>query len=141
MKVIFPNGDIKEVKDGYARNFLFPQKLALVATDGNLKIALKNKQNKLEEQKIHEELGREWAVKLNEITLTIKVKASDKGHLFVGLHTKEIAEALNRDFNIALNPEWIELAKPIKAVGEYVLPVTLGKTKGELKLLLLHERE
>ncbi|MEK7586508.1 MAG: 50S ribosomal protein L9 [Patescibacteria group bacterium] len=134
MKVIFPNGDIKEVKDGYARNFLFPQKLAQVATEGNLKIALKNKQNKLEKQKIHDELGKELVSKFSEITVKIKVKASEKGHLFVGLHAKEITEALNKQFNISINPDWIELDKPIKATGLHILPVTLGKSKGEIKL-------
>lgn len=142
MKVIFLNdvrgvgrrGDIKEVKDGYARNFLFPQNLAKEATEGNLKTALKNKEQKLEKQKIHDELGRELAAKLADFTVRIKAKASDKGHLFVGLHDKEIAEALYKQFNISVNPEWIELDKPLKATGTHRLPVTLGKSKGEIKL-------
>ncbi len=142
MKVIFLNdvrgvgrrGDVKEVKDGYARNFLFPQKLALEASAGNLKTAEKNRQNKLEGQKIQDELGRELVVKLKEITVIIKAKASEKGHLFVGLHAKEVAEALNKQFNISLSPDWIELDKPLKATGAHVLPVTLGNSKGEIKL-------
>ena len=142
MKVIFLNdvrgvgrrGDIKEVKDGYARNFLLPGKLATLATESNLKITEQNKKLKLEEQKIHDELGKELVSKFAEITVKIKAKASEKGHLFVGLHTKEIAEALNKQFNISLNPDWIELDKPIKATGQHTLPVTLGKSRGELKL-------
>ena len=125
MKVILKQ-DIKEKKkkdqvinaaDGYARNFLFPKGLAVPADAGNMN-GLKAKQDSNAFRK-GEELkeAKEIAEKMKKITVKMKVKAGENGKLFGGVTSKEIAEALKKDFNIDVDKKKVMIKDAIKVAG------------------------
>lgn len=133
MKVIL-NSDIKGVgkkdeiinaNDGYARNFLFPKKLAVEANSENL-AKLKAKRDSQNFKKVEEKAEAEKiAEKLKEITLTLKVKAGENGKIFGGVTTKEIAENLNSQYNIQIDKKRINLQETIKTLGRFFVEIKL----------------
>lgn len=142
MKVIL-SADIKGVgkkdqvinaSDGYARNFLLPRKLAVEANQENMsKLKSKNdsKQYKKDQDK---EKAKEIADKLSKILVKIKVKAGENGKIFGGVSSKEIAEALEKDYNIIVDKKKIELKETIKVLGITTVNIKLfegiiGKVK------------
>lgn len=109
--------EVKEVREGYARNFLFSRGLAVPATDAALRQLLEaaiKKERRIALDKLHyEALARE----LSGITLSFKVKTPAKGKLFGSVNAAQIhAEFLKKKLDI--KKEWIDLERPIKAVGE-----------------------
>ena len=114
---------VVEVSDGYARNFLFPKKLAVVADAGTLADA-KNKeaakQFRLKEEKAAAEV---LAAKINEITLKIKTQAGADGRLYGSVTTKDIAEKLKSEYKIDIDKRKFSLQDPIKSYGTYHVDV------------------
>jgi len=111
MKVIIKKtSEIKNVKDGYARNYLIPQGLAILAT--NLAVQeLEKQQAKIKKQ----------AQKLEKIKLDIELKIGEKGKAFGAITAKDIAEKLN------LDKKQVLLEEPIKKPGEYKIAIDLGQ--------------
>ncbi len=124
-KTLGKKGEVVNAKEGYARNFLFPKKVAIEATPANMKV-LEN-QKKLQEQKEQEILAE--AKKLEEelvkITLVIKTKSGENGKLFGSITTKEIAELLKETHNIDIDKRKLELEDSIKSVGNYTVKAKL----------------
>ena len=114
-----------EVSDGYARNFLFPRKLAIPA-DNQAMSELRNKQAAAQ-HKIDTEraAARETAAKLEGIKLVFKVGAGADGRLYGSVTSKEIAEKLAAEHKITVDKRKISLPEPIKAYGSYDLDVRL----------------
>ncbi len=115
--------EVKNVKEGYARNFLFPQNLAKPATKSNLEWLEKEKE--LEVRKMEEQLKAVQAqvVKIDGFELEIKVKVGEKGELFESINQKRISAQLKAaGFEIA--PEQIQLLEPIKDLGEHKVKIT-----------------
>ncbi len=114
---------IIDVSDGYARNFLFPKKLAIAADAGTLADA-KNKESakqfRLKEEKAAAEV---LAAKINEITLKINTQAGADGRLYGSVTTKDIAEKLKADYKIDIDKRKFSLQEPIKAYGTYHVDV------------------
>jgi large subunit ribosomal protein L9 len=122
---------IVEVAGGYADNVLFPSKKAIPATPKNVE-ALNRKISSTKALKELEHGLLESAIKsLPEETLTIKVKANEKGHLFSSIGEDEIVEALSQK-RINLSTKNIVLAKPIKEIGQYKIQIIEGSYKKEL---------
>jgi len=126
--------DIKDVANGYATNFLFPKKLAQLAIDSKLKEVEVLKERYAAERKVQAKLLEKDFKSLEKAEATITAKANEQGHLFQGLHTEEILEALRRDAQINLDPDMVKLPQAIKAVGEFQIPVTVGEKAGTFKL-------
>ena len=135
MKVILKQ-DIKSVEkkdqvinaaDGYARNFLFPKKLAVPADSGNMN-NLKAKNESIAYRK-GEDLkeAKEIAEKMKSITVKIEVKAGENGRLFGAVTAKEIAEALKRDFNIIVDKKKVLLSESIKVAGVSKVDIKLNE--------------
>ena len=117
VKSIGKKDEIVNVSDGYARNFLFAKNLAVEATAGNM-AKLKNKKNSEDFKKSKEkEQAEELAKKLGKITLEFKVKSGEKGKIFGGISSKEIAEKLKNDYQIEIDKKKIDLKEPIKILG------------------------
>ncbi len=118
-------GDMINVSDGYARNFLFPRKLAIEASTQALN-DYKNreaaKQHRLDEEKANAENA---AKVLEGKSVHITAKAGSNGRLFGSVTSKEIAEQLKKDFAIAVDKRKITLAEDIKAFGSYQADVKL----------------
>lgn len=119
-------GELKEVSDGYARNFLFPKKLAVEATADNIntmKLQEKAKQAQIAKEKAE---ARENAEKLKECTVKISAKAGSNGKLFGAVTSKEISDALAAQYNIEIEKNKIVQAEPIKTYGSFEVKVKLG---------------
>ena len=119
-------GQMVEVSEGYARNFLLPRKLAIAATtDAINTMNLKEKARKAEEarQKAEAEATVE---KLKECMVKLTAKAGNGGRLFGAVTTKEISEGLKAQFNIDIPKQKLVLDDPIKAFGSYQIKAKLG---------------
>lgn len=133
MKVIFlkdvkgkgKKGEVKNVADGYAQNFLFKQGLAIEATPANLK-ALEAQKNKRKKE-AEEELARAKKLKEKIDTLTVELfaKAGEGGRLFGSITSKQIAEALQQQHDIKIDKRKIELDDAIRALGYTNVPIKL----------------
>lgn len=120
------SGDIVDVKDGYARNYLLPQDLAEMATDGSLKNREKNLERiKQKAEKLHNEaLSRaELIEKLGK--LRIEVKAGENGKLFGAITTKRLSELLQEKTGVEVDRRNISLNNPINMIGEYKMLIKL----------------
>ena len=135
IKGVGKKDEIINASDGYARNYLFPKKLAVEANAENLS-KLKAKQNSQEFKKNNErEDAKALANKLSEITLKINVKAGVNGKIFGGVTAKEIAENLKSQYNIEIDKKKIVLQDTIKNVGTFNVEIKLFEgVIGKLKV-------
>lgn len=119
-------GDLINVSDGYARNFLFPKNLAVEADSAALS-ELKSRQAAAEHHKEEEiAAAKALADKLSGKTVTLKAKAGSSGRLFGSITSKEIAEEINRVFSVSIDKKKLTVAD-IKNFGEYTAEVKLYK--------------
>jgi large subunit ribosomal protein L9 len=132
-------GDVVNVKDGYARNFLIPQNVAYVALKGNLKaLEEEKKQHALRDQK-GERDAQKLADKLENISVTIKANVGEDEKLFGSITSQMIAESLQEQ-GLTLDKRIIELEEPIKALGIYTVPVKIHpKVTGHVKVWVVRE--
>jgi large subunit ribosomal protein L9 len=119
-------GEIVKVADGYARNFLLPRKLAVVATDANKKIIGQERQAWLKREAKLESEAQELAKLLSSITLEIAQRAGGDGTLFGSVTTQAISDALQKQ-GYTVERKKILLEDPIKRVGEYKVPIRLHR--------------
>lgn len=118
-------GDVKEVSDGYARNFLFPKKLAVQAGNTELK-ELKEKQTsqQIKEQKEYKaavELGK----KMEEMNITMYSKAGDGGRLFGSITSKDIAAQIKKEHGIDVDKRKVILDEPIRVLGSRFVEIKI----------------
>ncbi len=118
-------GEVKEVADGYARNYLIPRGMAVPATPENLSQAEYKKRIQEAKMKRLAEDMQALAEALSEITLTFKVKAGEKDKLFGSITNAEIALALERQLGRPFDKHKVELEEPIKQLGIYNVPIRL----------------
>lgn len=119
-------GEIVKVADGYARNFLLPRKLAVVATDANKKIIEQERQAWLKREAKLESEAQELAKLLSSLTLEIAQRAGEDGTLFGSVTTQAISDALQKQ-GYTVERKKILLEDPIKRVGEYKVPIRLHR--------------
>lgn len=115
--------EIKNVADGYALNYLLPNKIALQATDNVLKSLEVEKKAHDVELKIHADLLIKNLESIDGKTVTMLESANDKGHLFAAVHKAEIIPFLQEQTRVQMDAEYIVLEKPIKMTGEFQIPV------------------
>jgi large subunit ribosomal protein L9 len=128
--------EIKDVSDGYGSNFLLPRKLAELVSDSNIKKVEIMKEAETVARQIQEDLLLKNIASLETATVTMDEKANAKGHLFAGIHKEELVKALKEQTELDIMPEFIELEKPIKEVGEHVIPVSVRDKKTSFKLIV-----
>jgi len=119
-------GDIKDVKDGYGKNFLIAKGFALHATDEVIANFEEEQKVKAENEAKEIAEAKELAEKLESTKLTIKHKVGANGHLIGSVTNKEISEALESDFKITIDKKAITLDKKIKATGIFTVDCKLG---------------
>jgi len=118
-------GQVINASDGHARNFLLPKKLAVEATNENMK-ALENKQKQNEHKlKLEIEAAQEVATKLQKAPVSLKAKVGEGGKMFGSIGSKEIAEAIQKQLGINVDRKKIVLADPVKNLGSYNVQVKL----------------
>lgn len=143
MKVIFlkdvkgkgNKGEVKNVSDGYARNYLLKNNIAQEATAGNLK-ALEAQKKKAEQQEQKEkEEAMDLRDTLADLTVELTAKSGDSGRLFGSITSKHIADALKKDYSYNIDKRKIELDEPIRALGYTTVPMKLHpEVSGSVKV-------
>ena len=132
-------GEVREVADGYARNYLLPRRLALVATDSNIKnlAQIRTQQESLSKKAKEDALGQ--ARRIEALTLTFTRQASDEDRLFGSVNVSDLTQALEAE-GVRVEKRRVGLEEPLKALGEYVIPIDLhpGVT-AQLKVVVVRE--
>lgn len=128
-------GEVKDVAEGYARNFLFKNKLAVEATPGNLKALEAQKRKSAQKEQEQKEKAIKLKDELAELTLEMKAKAGEGGRLFGSITSKQIAEKLEKDYGHKIDRRKIELDEPIRSLGYTTVPVKLHpEVSGSIKI-------
>lgn len=125
IKGVGKKDEVINSSDGYARNFLFPKKLAVEANAENMsKLKAKNDSNAYKKS-VEKEEAQKIAEKLKNISLTIPVKAGENGKIFGSITSKEIADNLKDQYKIEIDKKKIDLKEPIKALGSLSVNIKL----------------
>jgi large subunit ribosomal protein L9 len=119
-------GDVKEVADGYARNFLIPRRLAVRANDGNTKMALHQKKLANLKRDKRVKVMKDLAASIEGQTYEIKVKVGEKDKMFGSVTATDIANAMKKT-GVELDKRKLDLGEPLKNVGEYKIKVRLAE--------------
>ncbi len=132
-------GEVREVSDGYARNCLIPQKLALTATPGNLKNLTQIKsQQEAKASRIKAE-AESLRARIEPLLCEERRQASEEGKLFGSVTSQDLADFLAKQ-NIQIERRRIVLAEPIKGLGEFAIPVRLHpEVTAQLKVVVVRE--
>lgn len=114
--------EVKNVSDGYARNYLFPHKMAEIANASNLKKAQDYQKSLEKKHQEKEKKIQELASKLDKTVLTISEKVGEKGKLFEAVTEQKIADLLNQQ-GLTVKKSQIELEEPIKTLGNFSIAI------------------
>ena len=125
VKGIGKKDEILNVSDGYARNFLFPKKWAMEATAGATKEVERKRAAEAAREAERRAQAEEKAQQLKGKTITLSVKCGDKGRLYGSITTAEIAQALEEQHGVKVDKRKIDLAEPIRQVGDVQISVWL----------------
>jgi large subunit ribosomal protein L9 len=117
-------GETRDVANGYARNFLLPRKLAVPATPANVKNLEHLKRQRAKEEDRALEMAKATAARIEALTLTVTARASDDGRLYGSVSAQDVVEFLERN-QVPVEKRRVQLDEPIKALGEYKVPVRL----------------
>ncbi|MBR1670562.1 MAG: 50S ribosomal protein L9 [Butyrivibrio sp.] len=135
VKSLGKKGEIVKVSDGYARNYVIPQKLGVEATQKN-KNELRNQQKRdsiIAQQQLDE--AKAYAGKIGKETVQLTMKAGEGGRVFGSVSSKEIVTAAKQQFGFELDKKKLQMPEPIKAFGTYEIPVKLHpQVTGTLKV-------
>lgn len=140
VKKLGKKGAVIEVAEGYARNFLFPRKLAAEATGGNLKNLqhIKEAEDRKKEAILQE--ARELAKKIETIVVQVATKVGEGGKLFGSVTSKDVAEALARAHKIDIDKKKVEIDGAVKSLGTYNVTVRLHpEVQARLRLQVVQE--
>ena len=124
VKKIGKKGDVINTSDGYARNFLFPRKLAQEATDANLHILNNKKENERKQKLAELEAAQKVASELKGKEIKISAKTGDGGRLFGAITSKDVAEVIKTQYNVEVDKKKIVM-DTIKVAGGYQIEVKL----------------
>ena len=125
IKGVGKKDEVINASDGYARNFLFPKKLAIEANSENM-AKLKAKENSsMYKKSVEKEDAQKLAETLKSILVKISVKTGENGKIFGSITSKEIVDSLKEQHKIELDKKKIDLKDPIKTVGTFSVPVKL----------------
>jgi large subunit ribosomal protein L9 len=120
------SGEVKEVADGYARNYLIPKGLAVPATEGLIRHAAETRQA-MEQRRIRQlSSARETAARLQGATITIRARAGQGDRLYGSVTSQQIAEAIAQQLGVEVDRRRIELDQPIRTLGTHPVTVRLG---------------
>ncbi len=125
IKGVGKKDEIINASDGYARNYLLPKKLAVLADAGNMNILNSKKASEQHKKDLELEEAKKIQEKMKTIIVKVKTKAGENGKTFGSITSKEIAENLETQYKIKVDKKKITLNEPIKALGNYIVNVKL----------------
>ena len=126
VKPLGSRGTVVDVKDGYANNYLFPQKLAVVATDGAMKQLEQQQHAKKRKQAEEVANAQEVATQLEQAMIKVSAKAGGNGRLFGTVTNAQVADAVHEQLGVTIDRHKIEMKDGIKALGTYPVEIRLG---------------
>ena len=133
-------GQLVEVSDGYARNFLLPKKLAVPATAENVNTMKQQEKARQAQMAAEKAEAQALAEKLKSIQVKLTAKAGEGGRLFGAVTSKEIAEALSAQHGLTIAKTKLVLDEPIKSCGGYQIKAKLGyEIMGTVKVMVVEE--
>ena len=118
-------GDVKDVADGYAQNFLLPRGFAVEATAGEMKVLARARDAKRAKQDRAHADAEELAKRLSDTTLMFRLKAGGQGKTFGSVTNKDVADALTRELKVDIDRTKVHLPEPLKALGAHKVEVRL----------------
>lgn len=137
VKSLGKKGEIVNVNDGYARNFIFKKNLGIEATPKALNDLKLQKQNEEKVAAENLEKAKELATELSDKSVTLSIKAGSDGRAFGSVSTKEISTAAKEQLGYNLDKKKMHLAEPIKNIGTFMVPIKLHpKVTAELKVIV-----
>ena len=148
MKVIFnvdvkgqaKKGELKEVSDGYARNYLLPRKLATEATADNINAMKLKEKAKAAQMAKDKAKAEEYAEKLGAVQVIVRAKAGGAGKLFGAVTSEAISKALKEQFDMDIEKNKIVQSEPIKTFGAFTVKAKLGfEVSGNIHVLVVEE--
>ncbi len=119
-------GEIKEVSDGYARNFLLPRKMAQLATKGAVKDLELSQAKKKKKMEVELKSFQKLAGKLDGKEIELNVKASEGGKLYAAISAKEIIEAVKKQLKVDISEKQVNFPSPIKDTGTHQVEIQFG---------------
>lgn len=140
VKTLGKKGEIVNVNDGYARNFILPKKLGLEATGKNLNDLKLQKSNQEKIAKENLEAAKKLAAELEAAKVELKIKVGEGGRVFGSVSSKEIAAAAKSQLKIDIDKKKIQQKEAIKSLGTHLVPVKLHpEVTAELKVVVKEE--
>ena len=137
VKNVGKKGDVIEASDGYARNFLFPRKLAQEASDSNMHILNNKKENERKHKLAELEAAQKLAGELKGKEITIKAKAGESGKLFGAITSKDVAELIKQQYKLEIDKKKIVM-DTIKLAGGYEIEVKLyPEVSAKMKVIIV----
>lgn len=134
-------GEVVNVKDGYARNYLFPRELAYMATDNALKSIEIEKRKMLSKLAKEKEIAEKLAAEINGIQLSIPMKVTEEGNLYASVTSQIIADKL-AEMNYNIDKKHILLEEPIKTLGVFDLRIKIhNEVSTTIKVWVINEEE
>ena len=125
VKKLGKKGEIIEVSEGYARNYLLPQKLAIPATNTNINTVSQQKASEERKQKRMLEEAQMLAAQMSKLEVTIGVKSGEGGKLFGSVTGKDIADALKQQHSVDIDKRKVDVKDAIKSVGTYPVSIKI----------------
>jgi large subunit ribosomal protein L9 len=126
VKPLGTRGSVVEVKDGFANNYLFPQRLAVVATAGAMKQLEQQQHAKKRKQAEEVANAQDVATLLEDAVIRVMAKAGGNGRLFGTVTNAQVADALHEQLGVSIDRHKIEMKDGIKALGTYPVEIRLG---------------
>ena len=135
VKTLGKKGELVNVNDGYARNYILAKKLGVEATPKNLNdLKLKKANEEKRAKEIYEEAAA-FAERLSKMEVNVSIKAGEGGKIFGSVSSKEIAQAAQEQLGVELDKKKMQLPSPIKSVGTQMVPIRLHpKVTAQLKV-------
>ena len=125
VKDIGKKDDIVNVSDGYARNFLFPRKWAMEATDSAVKVVERKREAERRKEAEARAAAEEVAAKLKNKVVVLKVKCGDKGRLYGSVTAQEVADAIKAEYSVDVDKRKVEIKDAVRQLGDYEVNVRL----------------
>ena len=135
VKALGKKGQIVEVSEGYARNFILPKKLGVEANSKNMNDLKLQKQHEAKVAQENLEAAKDLAAKLEAAKIELTMKTGEGGKTFGSVSSKEIAQAVKEQLDLEVDKKKIQIKEPIKSLGMHLVPVRLHpQVSAELKV-------
>ncbi len=132
--------EVKDVSDGYARNYLLPRGLAVPATQGRIRVAGDYEENQIQREKRERERALKLAEQIQDTPLRFCVKAGETGRLYGSITSADVAKKLGNLLGMKFDKRWLKMGRPIRDVGTHMVDVKLqGGVRGQAQVIVESE--